>query len=108
MESGLWMEEEHEYFETNDPKVRAGVVAHAIRIGKAPSIGEWLGFALQLKEAEAPNIATAVDHIVQATNTSEKVWCCMTVTAEDLEAGSRLVRSEEFIGRPGKHSYFRT
>jgi hypothetical protein len=101
--------EEQQYVEMDDQEVRAGVLAHAIRISggdKIPVVGEFVSFAAQLKEVDAPDFSEAVKRLDEATNTSEKVWCCMTVTEADLQMAWKLVRSQEFTGHPGKHSSF--
>ena len=93
------------YSPLEDQELRAGVIAHFIRMqGHPPAIGQWMGFSLQLKHAEAPSVAEAIAHVDQATPLEEKAWCEMTVTAEDVERGCELVRNKQFTGHPGKKS----
>jgi len=89
--------------------VRAGCVAHAIRLGKRPPIGVSLGFAFQIKKHESetaePDLSKIdLDDPTVAVPVSEKVWCSFSVIQEDIDNAIQLINGQKITYREPKVS----
>lgn len=75
--------------------VRAAVIAHAIRLGKCPSVGTIVDFKLGVDEIDSDDLKAG-----RLDKTESKVAARrmeFTVTAEDIEAGKKLINDQEAV-----------
>jgi hypothetical protein len=79
-----------------DLNTRAGLVAHLIHLGKPLPVGFPLGFALQFKDADTDlYLADRERAVAEANILTEKLWVHFTVTQEDIDAATALIKSRK-------------
>jgi hypothetical protein len=79
---------DRQYYDIDDVEIRAGVVAHLIRLGKRPPLGQTVGFAAQTKvvqsEADIGNPSKVISE-------GERIWCQFTITRGDIDRAHKLI-----------------
>jgi hypothetical protein len=91
-----------EYHDVDDPALRAVAIAHAIRLGKRPPVGDTLGFSARISEVEAESIDT-VD-MTRAVPLTDKAWFQFTITQADIDAAHKLINDQAVTYREPKTS----
>lgn len=77
------------YQEMKDPLERAMMVAHLIRIGQRPSVGQEVGFSVRPSEAELDDF-----DVSKMTPVGEKVWYRISVTQADIDLAHALINDQ--------------
>lgn len=84
--------------------LRAGAVAHGIRLGKRPSAGDRLGFAVQALGMDSLEEAQHGD-ITNAEEITGKLWLHFTVTKEDIDTAIKLINDQAITYKEPKTSF---
>ncbi len=68
-----------QYKKLTDPRERAVIVAHLIRIGQRPPVGVEVGFSRQMKQGFIDEVVAPGGEIdaLKAVPLTEKIWCCL-------------------------------
>lgn len=79
--------------ELTEASIRAGAIAHAIKLGKCPPIGAIIGFNVQMQRGDTSMLESG--DFSKAENVSGKVPLQFTVTPEDIALARALIRIGE-------------
>jgi hypothetical protein len=84
-----------EYTIIGDPKTRAAVIAHLVRLGKVPPVGTSIGFSMQLRhhEIKDPSDISKISGD-DGVPVGEKVWYTMVLTKADIDAAHALINDQ--------------
>jgi hypothetical protein len=99
---GLGMNDEPDLPDLTDANVRAGIIAHAIRLGKCPPPGITIGFNVQVQTGERAEIERGDFSTVK--DLTEKIPLSFEVSAEDIENAKRLINGQRISYREPKLS----
>lgn len=88
----------------NDENVRAGVISHAIRLGKCPAPGMVLSFAVQVHEVSDLEAAKRGD-LTGAKDLTEKIPISFVVTKADIDNAIRLINAQQITYVEPKTSF---